>query len=87
MKRPIIAAIFALALSTTAAVAQQPAGQQPAAKPATQQPAAKPATTTAPVKTQTAAATTKTTTRKHRKHSAKTSSSAKMDSTSAKPKN
>ncbi len=96
MKRPIIAAIFALALSTTAAVAQhaadqqpaaKPATQQPAAKPATQQPAAKPATTTAPVKTQTAAATTKTTTRKHRKHSAKTSSSAKMDSTSAKPKN
>lgn len=84
MKRPITAAIFALALTTTAAIAQQPAGQQPAAKPATQQPAAKPAT--APAKTETTAPATKTT-KKHRKHSAKTTGAAKMDSTSAKPKN
>ncbi len=78
MKRPITAAIFALALTTTAAVAQQPA-----AKPATQQPAAKPASTT-PAATP---AATKTSTRKHKKHSAKTTGAAKMDSTSAKPKN
>ncbi len=77
MKRPITAALFALALSSTAAIAQQPAAQQPAAKPAMQQPAAKPATTTAATKT----------TKKHRKHSAKTSTAAKKDSTSAKPKN
>ena len=86
MKRPITAALFALALSTTAVVAQQPAGQQPAAKPATQQPAAKPATT-APAKTETAAPATKTSTKKHKKHSSKTTGAAKMDSTSAKPKN
>lgn len=79
MKRPITAAILALALTTTAAVAQQPAAQQPAAKPATQQPAAKPATTTP--------APAKTSTKKHKKHAAKTTGAAKMDSTSAKPKN
>lgn len=85
MKRPITAAIFALALTTTAAVAQQPAAQQPAAKPAAQQPAAKPATTTpAPAATP---APAKTSTKKHKKHAAKTTGAAKMDSTSAKPKN
>lgn len=86
MKRPIAAAIFALALTTAAAVAQQPAGQQPAAKPATQQPAAKPATTTAPTKTESTAPVKKTS-KKHRKHSTKTTGAAKMDSNSAKPKN
>lgn len=74
MKRPITAAIFALALTTTAAVAQQPA-----AKPAAQQPAAKPAAETP--------APAKTSTKKHKKHAAKTTGAAKMDSTSAKPKN
>lgn len=74
MKRPITAAIIALALTTTAAVAQQPA-----AKPATQQPAAKPASTTP--------APAKTSTKKHKKHAAKSTGAAKMDSTSAKPKN
>jgi hypothetical protein len=82
MKRPITAAIFALALTTTAAIAQQPAAQQPAAKPATQQPAAKP-TTAGQAETP---APTKTGTRKHKKHTAKTTGATRTDSSSSKPK-